>query len=225
MVGCKYCQIRKVRMRNRRRRRRKTKTVDFRSFDKQEMTKQQLIKEIVVWAVEIIFVILLAYFVTAYGVEKTTMVGSSMEGTLKNEDRLLINKMIYRFTSPKRFDIIVFKSAGKEHSYYTVRRVIGLPGETVQIIDGKVYINGTVLEEKINVEKISNGGLAKEPITLEENEYFVLGDNRNGSEDSRFGNVGNITRDSIIGKAWLRLNPFNFVHMLNTIDSETETVR
>ena len=135
----------------------------------------------------------------------------------------LRNKMVYRFTSPKRFDIIVFKNSGKENNYYTIRRVIGLPGETVQIQDGKVYIDGNELEEEIVVEKMASGGLAKEPLTLEANEYFVLGDNRNGSEDSRFGNVGNITKDSIVGKAWLRLNPFNFVHMLNKENDEAKT--
>ncbi len=212
-------------MRNRRRRRRKTKTVDFQRFDKEQMTQQQLVREIVVWIVEIILVVLLAYFITAFGVEKTTMVGSSMEGTLKNGDKLIINKMVYRFTTPKRFDIIVFKNTGKEHSYYTVRRIVGLPGETIQIKNGKIYINGEILQEEINVEKISNGGLAKEEIVLEENEYFVLGDNRNSSEDSRFGNVGNITKDMIVGKAWVRLNPFNFIHMLNKVDTETKTAQ
>ena len=212
-------------MKNRRNRRRKTKTISFQSFEKEQMTQQQLIKEVIVWSVEIILVILLAYFITAFGVEKTTMVGSSMEGTLKNEDKLMINKMIYRFTAPKRFDIIVFKNTGKEHSYYTVRRIVGLPGETIQIKDGKIYINGEVLEEEINVEKILNGGLAKEAILLEENEYFVLGDNRNGSEDSRFANVGNITKDMIVGKAWVRLNPFNFVHMLNKVEKEKNATK
>ncbi len=210
-------------MLNRRRRRRRTKTIDFRSFDKEAMTKEQMKKEIIIWIVEIILVILLAHIVTSYGVEKTTVVGTSMENTLFNGDKLIINKMVYRFTSPKRFDIIVFKNSGKEHNYYTIRRVIGLPGETVQIIDGKVYINGSELKEEINVEKMASGGLAKESITLEENEYFVLGDNRNGSEDSRFGNIGNIKKDSIVGKAWLRLNPFNFVHMLNQVTDEAET--
>jgi len=210
-------------MLNRRRRRRRTKTIDFRSVNQEAMTQEQMKKEIIIWIVEIILVILLAYFVTSYGVEKTTVVGTSMENTLVNGDKLIINKMVYRFTSPKRFDIIVFKNSGKEHNYYTIRRVIGLPGETVQITDGKVYINGSELKEEINVEKMASGGLAKEPITLEENEYFVLGDNRNGSEDSRFGNVGNILEDSIVGKAWLRLNPFNFVHMLNKTTEEAET--
>lgn len=208
-------------MLNRRRRRRRTKTIDFRSVNQEAMTQEQMKKEIITWVVEIILVIFLAYLVTSYGVEKTTVVGTSMENTLVNGDKLIINKMVYRFTSPKRFDIIVFKNSGKEHNYYTIRRVIGLPGETVQIMDGKVYIDGNELKEEIQVEKMASGGLAKEPITLEENEFFVLGDNRNGSEDSRFGNVGNITKDSIVGKAWLRLNPFNFVHLLNQAADES----
>lgn len=196
--------------------------MDFRNFNKEAMTQEELKKEIITWMVEIILVILLAYFVTSYGLEKTTVIGTSMEHTLVNGDKLLINKMVYRFTSPKRFDIIVFKNSGKESNYYTIRRVIGLPGETVQIQGGKVYIDGNELKEEIIVEKIASSGLAKEPVTLEANEYFVLGDNRNGSEDSRFANIGNITKDSIVGKAWLRLNPFNFVHMLNKANDEVE---
>ncbi len=202
-------------MANRRRRRRRTKTIDFRSVNQEAMTQEQLKREVIIWAVEIILVIFLAYLTTSYGVEKTTVVGTSMEQTLVNGDKLIINKMVYRFTSPKRFDIIVFKNSGKEYNYYTIRRVVGLPGETVQIMDGKVYIDGNELKEEILVEKMASAGLAKEPVTLGEDEYFVLGDNRNGSEDSRFGNVGNITKDSIVGKAWLRLNSFNFVHLLN----------
>lgn len=209
-------------MANRRRRRRRTKTIDFRSVNQEAMTQEQLKREVIIWAVEIILVIFLAYLTTSYGVEKTTVVGTSMEQTLVNGDKLIINKMVYRFTSPKRFDIIVFKNSGKEYNYYTIRRVVGLPGETVQIMDGKVYIDGNELKEEILVEKMVSAGLAKEPVTLGEDEYFVLGDNRNGSEDSRFGNVGNITKDSIVGKAWLRLNSFNFVHLLNQAE-ESET--
>ena len=196
-------------------------SIDFYSFDSVETTRNEKIKEGIVWAVEIVLVILLAYFITAFGVEKTTMVGSAMESTLKNGDKLMVNKVTYRFTEPKRFDVVVFKSAGKEHSYYTIRRIVGLPGETIQIINGEIYINGEKIQEEIQVEKMATAGLAKEVITLEENEYFVLGDNRNSSEDSRFGNIGNITKEEIIGKAWLRLNTFNFVHMLNKIDSES----
>ena len=113
-------------MLNRRRRRRRTKTMDFRSFNKEAVTQEQMKKEIIAWIVEIILVILFAYFVTSYGLEKTTVVGTSMEQTLVNGDKLIINKMVYRFTSPKRFDIIVFKNSGKENNYYTIRRVIGL---------------------------------------------------------------------------------------------------
>ncbi|MSS63997.1 signal peptidase I [Lachnospiraceae bacterium WCA-693-APC-MOT-I] len=187
----------------------------------------RIIKEITIWAVEILLVIFLAYLVVAYGIEKTTVVGGSMEPILSNNDKILINKLLYRFTSPKRFDIIVFKPEGKEHSYYTIKRVVGLPGEKVQIKDGSVYINGEKLEEKVEVSSIVNEGLADELVTLDEDEYFVLGDNRNNSEDSRFANVGNVTKEEIVGKAWIRLHPFEIVNWVtkgkNTdVKKETE---
>lgn len=143
------------------------------------------------------------------------MIGISMENTLYDGDPIIINKFSYRFTEPKRFDVIVFKQSGREHNFYNIKRIIGLPGERVQIMDGSIYINGELIEEKINVEPMVNFGLANEEILLEENEYFVLGDNRNNSEDSRFASIGNVRQEEIIGKAILRLSPFNFVSKLN----------
>jgi len=178
----------------------------------------KILVEIFIWAAQIAAVIFLAYFIINYCVEKTTVIGNSMENTLSANDQIIINKFIYRISEPKRFDVIVFKQSGKEHSFYNIKRIIGLPGETVQIIDGAVYINGEKLEEIIEVEEIVNYGLAAEEILLEENEYFVLGDNRNNSEDSRFASIGNITKDEIIGKASLRLSPFNFISKLNLKD-------
>ena len=189
------------------------------NFDFEERSKKPLIKriikEVIVWAIEIALVIGLAYCIINYAVEKTEMIGSSMESTLSDGDEIIINKMAYRFHDPERFDVVVFKQSNKEHGYYNVKRIIGLPGETIQIIDNVIYINGEAIEDDVIAETMNNAGLAAEEITLEENEYFVLGDNRNNSEDSRFANVGNIISDEIVGKAWLKLNPFNFISQIN----------
>ena len=130
-----------------------------------------------------------------------------MEPTLNNEDNLIVQKWGYHFTDPKRFDVVVFPFKHGERIYY-IKRVIGLPGETIQIdSDGTIYINGEILEETYGNEIITNPGLAGEPIHLGSNEYFVLGDNRNNSSDSRDPSVGNINRNDIIGKAWFRFYP------------------
>lgn len=164
--------------------------------------------------VEILIAILAAFLMTHFGLEKTTMMGDSMKTTLKDGDKILVNKMIYHISSPKRNDVIVFRQTGKEHDFYNVKRIIGLPGETVLIQNGQVYINGDLLDEKITVDGMKNGGLANEELVLDDDEYFVLGDNRNNSEDSRFANVGNIVKSDVVGKAWIRLNPFNFINSL-----------
>ncbi|MCD8012648.1 MAG: signal peptidase I, partial [Lachnospiraceae bacterium] len=111
---------------------------------------------------------------------------------------------------PQRFDVVVFPFQYQEDTYY-IKRIIGLPGETVQIVDGEIYINGDELEESYGYEEIKNAGLASTEITLGEQEYFVLGDNRNDSTDSREPSVGNITRDQIVGKAVFRVWPFDAI--------------
>ena len=192
---------------------------DFDDNSKKSLIKKTLFK-IFIWAVEIAAVIFAAYFIIYYALEKTNMIGSSMEPPLMADNSIIINKFSYRFSEPKRFDVVVFKQDGNEHSYYNIKRIIGLPGETVQIKDGDVYINDELLKEAAGVEKMANYGLTEEKLTLEENEYFVLGDNRNNSEDSRFASIGNIRRSEIIGKAFIRLKPFNFVSKLNLAGEE-----
>lgn len=192
---------------------------DFDRESKGPAVKKIAIK-ILIWIIQIAAVVLLAKFIVNYALEKTTVSGSSMEGTLLEQDKIIINKFAYRFAKPKRNDIVVFKQTNKEHSYLNIKRIIGLPGETVQISGGSVFINGTALTEPIPVEAMVNSGLAEEEITLDENEYFVLGDNRNNSEDSRFANIGNILADDIIGKAWIRSNDFAFISNLNVIKEE-----
>lgn len=194
---------------------------NFEAYERKEKIQKILI-EIIIWVIEILVVIGVAYFIVNYAVEKSSMVGDSMRPILMNEDKIIINKFAYRFTDPKRFDIIVFKQNGKEHSFYNIKRIIGLPGEKVLIQDGIVYINGAPLEEKIEVELMTTAGIVADEILLDENEYFVLGDNRNSSEDSRFSNLGNVVSEDIIGKAWIRLDPFNFINKLTTADKRIE---
>ncbi len=137
--------------------------------------------------------------------QSVTMQESAMEPTLTVGERFFINKIIYKFQEPKRGDIIVFKTSGSDDAAWHIQRVIGLPGETIQIADGNVRINGTVLEE--SYPEIVNPGSAQTSISLQAGEYFVLGDNRNNSEDSRYSDVGLVNKKYIIGKLWFIISP------------------
>ena len=188
------------------------------SYDRKEHTAKILkfILKIIFWLIILAGAIFAGWAVTRYCVEKTKMVGSSMSGTLEDGDKILINLLSYsEKDDPERFDIIVFEKNGKEHSYYGIRRVIGLPGERVQVRNGSVYINGEKLEEPMNADPMLVSGLADNEILLDEDEFFVLGDNRNNSEDSRFTSMGNVTRDEIVGRAWIRTNSLGIISKLN----------
>ena len=160
--------------------------------------------------IEVLFYIVLvfgvSFLLTTYVGQRTRVNGESMYPTLHDDDNLIVDKVSYRFSDPRRYDIIVFPYRYKD--MYFIKRIIGLPGETVQILDGYVYIDGKKLDEHIKNEKIQNAALASDPITLGDDEHFVLGDNRNASEDSRFPDVGNVRRKEIIGRAWVRIWPF-----------------
>ena len=153
-------------------------------------------------------VIGLTFFVITFVAQRTQVNGESMYPALHDKDNLIVDKFSYHFCDPKRYDIVVFPYHYKDRTYY-IKRVIGLPGETVQIKDGCVYIDGQRLDEHFSEEKIQNAALASEPIVLGKDEYVVLGDNRNASEDSRFPDVGKVKRKEIIGRAWIRIWPLN----------------
>ena len=188
--------------------------MDMNLYSKKPKYKK-FFKSLFFWIIEIVLVILAAYLIIEYAVEKATMMGVSMNTTLSDGDKIIVNKLAYIKGEPERYDVIVFSQSKSGHGYYNIKRVIGLPGETVEIINGAVYINGEKLQEEITVEAMRVAGLAEEPIVLGENEFFVLGDNRNYSEDSRFANIGIIVRNDIIGKAWIRLEPFSIIDKIN----------
>lgn len=160
------------------------------------------------WVVDIIMVLILAVLANHFYGDRVTMVGSSMNPILESNDVVLLDELCYTFSEPERFDVISFavEKDGKTQSY--IKRIIGLPGETVQIVDGLVLINGECPDEENVWYQAAVSGIASEPITLGAKEYFVLGDNRSSSEDSRFANVGNVSFEQIDGRLWLLIDPF-----------------
>ena len=169
--------------------------------------EKNIMKELLGWILYLLLVVGLTWLILTYVGQRTRVSGHSMETTLSNGDNLIVDKLSYRFRDPKRFDIIVFPFKYEENTYY-IKRIIGLPGETVQVVDGCAYIDGELLESDIyGAELMEDSGIAGELLTLKE--YFVLGDNRNHSSDSRDPSVGILTREDLLGKALVRIYPFD----------------
>ena len=175
---------------------------------------KEIIKELAGWLLYIVLIIAFTWFVVTFVGQRTEVSGSSMETTLSDKDQLIVDKMTYRFRDPKRYDIVVFPYQYQDNTYY-IKRIIGLPGETVQILSGMVYIDGMRLDEHYGNEMMENPGIAEEPLTLDENEYFVLGDNRNNSSDSRASDVGLIHRKELVGRAWIRVWPLSQIGVIH----------
>ncbi len=176
-----------------------------------------IIHTILFWFIAIGGAIFLAYATARFGLAKTTA-DASMAPTLSEGDKILVDRFRFKLFKPDRNDVIVFcqdKDPDRKEAFYNIKRVIGLPGETVQIKNGKVYINGEEMTEEVTVDHMMISGLATYEVTLADDEYFVLGDARNDSEDSRYASVGNVKKSQIIGYAWIRLNKLSFVNNLN----------
>mgnify|MGYP002580901425 FL=1 len=173
-----------------------------------EKLEDEKVRGFMRWVFEIVVTLVLAAMVGIMLFQTVTMQESSMEPTIAVGDRFFINCVVYKFSSPKRGDLIVFRTNASDDAALHIRRVIGLPGETIQISGGRILIDGEAYKEGKDFPMISNPGLASSSITLESGEYFVLGDNRNNSEDSRYADIGMIKKRYIAGKIWFTCAPF-----------------
>ncbi len=180
-----------------------------------EKSKQNsLSKEILSWIIDIGIVLVIVWIITSFIAQKTNVIGQSMEPTLHHGDHVIIDKISYRVKEPDRFDIIVFPFQQNPEQNY-IKRIIGLPGEEININDGCVYIDGEPLEEIKELELIANQGSQTYPLLVPKGQYFVMGDNRNNSKDSRFIDVGTIPKSDIVGKALLRIWPLKDFGVVN----------
>lgn len=175
-------------------------------YEKKKRISKEMVREIFITLFYCFAAILLAFVLVFSVGMKISMIGVSMEPALYNGQEVLINRFVYKVVSPKRGDVIAFLPNGNPNSHYYVKRVVGLPGERIQIIGGYVYINGELLAEDESYDKIADAGIAATEVLLENDEYFVLGDNRNFSEDSRSGNIGPVKKDTVTGKVWFKMN-------------------
>lgn len=168
--------------------------------------KTEKVKTAIEWGTEIIVVCILAWMLVSFFGQRVSNAGDSMSPVLKNGDVVLINRIVYDARKPKRGEIIAFRPNGNENAHYCIKRVVGLPGETVQIKDGKIYIDSKVQKKNVYTSDLDFAGIAEKKLTLGETEYFVLGDNSAGSDDSRLADIGNVKREDIGGKVWFVTN-------------------
>ena len=169
-------------------------------------------RELFQWVAAIVAAVLIALAIDNFVIVNAQIPSGSMENTIMTGDRVIGNRFAYSFSDPQRFDIIIFRYPDDESQLF-IKRIIGLPGETVEIQDGKIYLNGSDEPlEDVQTKETMVGSFG--PYTVPENSYFVMGDNRRVSLDSRSEEVGTVSEDSIVGKAFIRLYPFNQIKLL-----------
>ncbi len=183
---------------------RKKRSISFNQ--KKKVITPRVIREIFSW----IFITFIAIFAALLFVGilgyRVSNIGDSMSPTLSNGQTVLVNRLVYKILRPGEGDIIVFLPNGNTNSHFYVKRVVACPGDKVQIIDGSLYVNGEIQDDEDDLyDKMEDAGIAANEVKLQSGEYFVLGDNRNSSEDSRSANIGVVTTKMIIGKVWFKL--------------------
>lgn len=173
------------------------------TFGKQKKRMNyDLLRVILTWTLEILMVCFVAFICVWFWGFRVSMIGDSMSPQMANGDIMLVNRIAYSMGTPKRGDVVAFKPNGNENSHYYVKRVIGLPGERVEVQKGAILINGKKITEKYQTTALKELGLLEEAIELGVDEYFLLGDDRQNSEDSRSADIGNVKRTDIIGEVW-----------------------
>lgn len=177
-----------------------------------ENDEPNLVRRLSGWVVDIVVALAFAWFCLNFFGTQITINGQSMQPLLNSGDVVLMNRLSYDFGKPKRMDVVVFEREDKKTN---VKRVIGIPGDVVQIKEGRVYVNGEVIDDE-KLGSVALAGLAENPVELGDKEYFLLGDNRDSSEDSRFANVGNVKEEQILGKVWLRLFPLIDISLISS---------
>lgn len=192
--------------------------------------RMQILKSSIRFLIEVIAVVLLAWLIVTFALKKVSMIGSSMETTMYNGEDLIVNKSSYLILSPRRNQVIAFYPEAEDgedvsdmdDTVIQIRRIVGLPGEKVLIKDGKLYIDGEEEHGDYDFEPMNSAGRAVNEITLEEDEYFVLSDNRNDMDDSRNNSFTKVRKENIIGRVILRLNPFSLVGGPETKEEKNE---
>lgn len=186
------------------RRRVRRRSVSRSSYSETNRSKD-ITLSVLKWIGEIAIVVFLSFLVIRFVGQTLTVRGESLEKTFYNGDVVLVNKLIYHIQEPKKYDMVVFRTDSNHEGHYFIKRIVAVPGDKVLIEDGVLKVNGEELTAFPAFSEIKNPGLAAEEITLSEDEYFVMGDNCNNSEDSRVASVGNIKRENMIGKVHMKL--------------------
>ena len=175
--------------------------------EEKKKKKRSPVSYAIEFAIYIILILGCVFWVPEHVIQRTVVNGESMENTLHTGESLLVEKVSYRFNDPQRYDIIVFYPEGRDVDEYYVKRIFGLPGETIQITGNDIYINGEKIEDGFAKNGMDDPGIAAEPLTLADDEYFVLGDNRMVSLDSRDPDLGPMKAEDIAGHVILRIWP------------------
>ncbi|MBQ7839307.1 MAG: signal peptidase I [Lachnospiraceae bacterium] len=180
-------------------RRHRRKGLNF--YHKKKIISASLIQEIASWVLGIVVAVFLAFVLTWFAGLRTSVIGVSMEPGLTNGQEILVNRFSYKLFSPRQGDVIVFLPNGNQNAHYYVKRVVAVPGQKVQIRSGILYVDGKAYGDE-DMDLIASAGIAENEIKLGDDEYFVMGDNFNSSEDSRSANIGPVKKSTIIGQAW-----------------------